>query len=1527
MINTKQEGYFTFFLTHWKYLLVRITTLSRPGKMLWSAHEEYVSEVISNKATLGDKLELEIRIGYWSGKTFCSSVRYPHYRRLIEALKSQPGVVITAEHIESIPLNDGYRKRIINYNDIRWERKIPFADVSDIDDKSFLFRLSFMEETQVEPLDESRVKGSRLIRSIDRTKYVLPGYPLVIDVSKVTSTQSGMPPTFTYEIELEMIKPVSQDKVKSYFAGLEHVLKLMYGTEILYEEGFLENGQYPRGSRRRLNRVVNDNMITGDTDIRGKGGAPLETTDAYIDRRILTEARNLKIVDMRMGGLVGGKWKMTATDKTDGKRMMLIVSDGIWLVFPPYECNLLVSIDDRPELKDYGLTILDGELIPKEKRLYENGATDAKYWLQVLDGLFINGVNIQKADVNGRFQEVAKEINRLRDSGLLPDSLHLSTKNYNAWDSVEGFFDVMSNMLAEQRDLPYATDGITILPVNHKYMIYNWDRSPDDRKLTKLPDIIKWKPPEQTTIDFEFRHDPAGTRLYSEPIVREEIAPVRQKGRQQQRKAVCAVPVSFNNVLFTGTEDDPFDYNTMVVKSHPLTDGLPNEVIVEYAWKYEEGPIEQKLEVNKEKIVHILGKGNYLYPVRIRDEKAGPNRLDVAQTNWDAICRPITIDDITGRSVSLMFRYHGEIKWDVYNAAKPSESSELQSGERSRNITKPRRVLLELGPGKGGDARKWVGYDYLILVEPDEDIDLTKISNRVSKLVELEKRAKQVGFEGKYLLLKNRAQDTNIIVNAVKKATGGRGVDTISMMFSLTFFWESLDTLRALAATINGSLAPGGKFIWATLDGDRVRQIFSPVFGGIQYKRLEFGPMASIEPEFLPNTPDGQLGEMTGKIVTTLPGIVGKQVEYLTSMPELEQLLEGFEPATWTFADKAEFLPENAKTLSKLYSYGIWRKKISPSKTPVSTMRPIQPISTQQLTSSFGGLTLGSAAPQQRTTVGSLLGSGASKLSIQPASTTMSPSLRALTGISLTPQSSATIQFVPSEFISGAPGTISLLPSMSRTGKSEPKHWFDNVVKIQAHGDGSCLIHSVLLCISEQYRRSNNKVGIASNMRRDLADWLLSLDATRNDGAINWETAGRGQLMTVFSQQLGSLADPENVTTRQSFINYYKEYVTAYQAQNEAAALQAFNKLKRLYSDVHGKELPQGKESLALAFPPIDEGYNLTSQDYSPAGLFSLYNSLAYLGDEVIGVLPDILGIDIYVIQLDKNYVTGYAAYSHNQRRQPSIAVIYTPGHYDAVGVTDPLTGHVQTVFPPGQDADSQHPFVTALRSLYGDLDPYNEREPDPNDVGPVPLIELFIEACSQLAKPVGNRMPDIVYRCLEGNKPNKINGIRFPQPFLEKMWTFEVELKAKGITNTPTDYYLNETLAAISDPNQQLRNEIIQKNCFYIARMSSDKEIRELVDLSANSQSIVANIVATYFPALVGQSFPLTESVPWAMDVITKTSNGNITGDALTNYNILTRWIDRNNSGEINQATLIVNEKYNQVQQELALLLSSFLQ
>lgn len=209
-------------------------------------------------------------------------------------------------------------------------------------------------------------------------------------------------------------------------------------------------------------------------------------------------------------------------------------------------------------------------------------------------------------------------------------------------------------------------------------------------------------------------------------------------------------------------------------------------------------------------------------PIRERQDRDVANELEVAQEVWDLINDPITEDDITGKNLSFMRRYH--------NKAKTAMLKDLAS-----KFDSP--ILLDFGSGQGGDQNKWDGFENVYAVEPDEmnlrafisrlenrnEISETIISDVENNLSAHYSRASAFHSRSvikekwrKIEIINAKVEDMEILENRIPMGK----INCCTMFNALTFFYENLEKLNILINTIKAFLVEGGYFYCIALDGE-----------------------------------------------------------------------------------------------------------------------------------------------------------------------------------------------------------------------------------------------------------------------------------------------------------------------------------------------------------------------------------------------------------------------------------------------------------------------------------------------------------------------------------------------------------------------------------------------------------------------------------------------------------------------------------------------------------------------------------
>lgn len=289
--------------------------------------------------------------------------------------------------------------------------------------------------------------------------------------------------------------------------------------------------------------------------------------------------------------------------------------------------------------------------------------------------------------------------------------------------------------------------------------------------------------------------------------------------------------------------------------------------------------------------------------VRIRNDKIVPNGTDVATLTYKDVINPISEDMLQGKGFKMLRHYHNYIKKMMFDYA----ANKLGTGPK---------VLMDLGSGRGGDIGKWREFDKIITVEPNPQY-----------IEELKNRLVTYGMQDKVIVIQAKAQDTEIIRNALT-THGISRVSCISSMLSMTFLWESQETLQGFCNTIMSFLDDNGYFIYMVMDGDLVSQLFRPVF----ITRSEAGVIVGH---------DYNLSDINfnGAKITWLDNrkihihidesIVTDQEEYLVFLDDLNIRLTGFTEGLRQRADKERLLPFNEKGFSSLFTYGSFQRKKS----------------------------------------------------------------------------------------------------------------------------------------------------------------------------------------------------------------------------------------------------------------------------------------------------------------------------------------------------------------------------------------------------------------------------------------------------------------------------------------------------------------------------------------------------------------------------------------------------------------------
>jgi hypothetical protein len=521
----------------------------------------------------------------------------------------------------------------------------------------------------------------KILRSKHRITFKIPdvGY---LDLTEATETNldtnESFPTKYEIELEIKYYKDFEREnkKIKEWY---ERILRIIQDTTLIYTNS----------EKNNLYKYISG-LLNLPTD--------------KISYSLVAEARDLKMEDMVYGGIVGNReTNYCVTHKADGVRKWMAFSpSGVWAMMPGtpslqlfYRCKEKKDPDGNllyvcPYDAGY---IFDGELIPRENRKDKELCDNIFY---IFDCICEKGVDIRNVKRYGERMDKATKFNEFEfDDKQLNRVLRVFVKGYKTLNGTNLFFRTMDLMFKEQNrspkdpskdsflseSLPYKQDGFMFIPLNVEYNRYAEDSRdsfievnyvnrdfPDiyNRSLVYYPDICKWKPKEERTIDFVVKiiQLPDGSR-------KAVLESIHVQGDQRINK------------IFEGSPKYPL--NNRVDTNHILLQNLPPNAIVEFRWDE---------------------KNELLVPTRLRTDKISPNRYFSAINIWNGIFDGIEAKTLIGQSFQLMFAYHNRIKCELYEQIIPHRCH---------------KVLLDIGSGRGGDIRKWGDVESIFAVEPNEE--------------------------------------------------------------------------------------------------------------------------------------------------------------------------------------------------------------------------------------------------------------------------------------------------------------------------------------------------------------------------------------------------------------------------------------------------------------------------------------------------------------------------------------------------------------------------------------------------------------------------------------------------------------------------------------------------------------------------------------------------------------------------------------------------------------------------------------
>lgn len=407
----------------------------------------------------------------------------------------------------------------------------------------------------------------------------------------------------------------------------------------------------------------------------------------------------------------------------------------------------------------------------------------------------------------------------------------------------------------------YRTDGLIFTPTSlgagcdlpgqkHARLQGAWHRQ------------LKWKPPEENTIDFLVRFEgrtvvkdgdgvpraAIRARLFvgfnpvqDAPITPQHYVALRTAGAAAQDAS--AAPARYQSVPFPAPEADAMNLELTSDDGVPRCsngDIVAHDDVVECGW----------------------GDRSGWRPIRVRTDKQTGNNVKIAMDNWRSIQEPVLEQHITGKEPSPP---PSEDRGAVYYARSTTSTTvgraDLGTSRLARfhNWVKAQLIdahkgagtsLFDVGCGRAGDLRKWADSRVQRVVGVDVTKDNLENPNggAYARLLAYSGPTKcvllvmdatkplhdQQPADEEYADLAGLVwgRPAPSVPSKARKffqkdfaAAAVRGFDVVTCQFALHYFMKDEDTLHVFADNVKRLLKPGGRFVATCLDGRRVHAL------------------------------------------------------------------------------------------------------------------------------------------------------------------------------------------------------------------------------------------------------------------------------------------------------------------------------------------------------------------------------------------------------------------------------------------------------------------------------------------------------------------------------------------------------------------------------------------------------------------------------------------------------------------------------------------------------------------------------
>ena len=139
-------------------------------------------------------------------------------------------------------------------------------------------------------------------------------------------------------------------------------------------------------------------------------------------------------------------------------------------------------------------------------------------------------------------------------------------------------------------------------------------------------------------------------------------------------------------------------------------------------------------------------------------------------------------------------------------------------------MLEPKSKLLELAVGRGSDMLKWIHADVADIVGIDVDNDgLVELQERYNNQLEKKLSSRNMRMS----LLRGDLDKIDNLVGESIVPLGKNEFDCVACQFAIMYFTKSVEQINKFLDIVDSNLKTGGLFMFTTLDGMKVMQLFN----------------------------------------------------------------------------------------------------------------------------------------------------------------------------------------------------------------------------------------------------------------------------------------------------------------------------------------------------------------------------------------------------------------------------------------------------------------------------------------------------------------------------------------------------------------------------------------------------------------------------------------------------------------------------------------------------------------------------